>query len=144
MSAGTGVFHSEYNRHTDKPANVLQTWVYPNAKNLEPRYDQKAYDKSGRKNKFQLIVSPDGRDDSLWVNQNTFYNMADLDLGTALDYKFNSKDSGVYLFVIEGEVEIAGEVLNKRDAIAISSREDFKIKGNLDSQIILLEVPLSA
>ncbi len=143
MSAGTGVVHSEFNHHKEFSTNVLQTWIYPREKNLKPRYDQKNFSKQGRKNTFQLVVSPDGMRDSLWINQDAYYSLADLDKNKELSYELNKSGNGAYLFVISGSITINDEKLNSRDAIAMKSFNDFKIKANEDSEIILIEVPLA-
>src|SRR5690606_14488079 len=58
MSAGTGIEHSEYNHLKDQPLNLLQIWLFPKRKDVEPRYDQRAFDPADRVNKLQMLVSP--------------------------------------------------------------------------------------
>tara|TARA_B100001971_G_scaffold215190_1_gene259711 strand:- start:152633 stop:153436 length:804 start_codon:yes stop_codon:yes gene_type:complete len=141
MSAGTGVYHSEYNHSADEDVNMLQIWVLPKKKRIEPRYGQKKFIAQERKNKLQLVISPDGRDDSIEINQDAFFWLSDLDAGQSLDYQLKLKANGLYAFVIDGEIEIAGHKLNTRDALGIDEFEQVTIRANKDTQLLLIEVP---
>jgi len=143
MSAGSGVTHSEFNGSKTEPLTLFQIWIFPNAKGLKPRYDQKKFEEAGRKNNFQLLVSNDGRNDSLMINQDAFLSMIELEKGEIKNYKnFNSKN-GIYLIVVEGEITIEGEKLNKRDAIGISDTEDFNFETNSNCKLLFIEVPMN-
>lgn len=143
MSAGKGVEHSEYNHSDTDEANLLQIWVFPKERDIDPRYDQKKFNPELRKNKIHTIVTPDGKDDSIWINQNGFISLLDLDEGKAVDYKMNLEKNGVYIFVINGTVTIADEELKDRDAIGISEVESFEIKASSDAKLIFIEVPMN-
>lgn len=143
MSAGTGVFHSEYNHSRTEEVNLLQIWIFPEKRNVEPRYDQRLFDSAERNNKWQTLVSPMGKmDNGLKINQQGWILRSNLQTGNALDYMVHTKDHGVYLFVIDGSVTVEGQTLNKRDAIGISDIEKLKIEAIADSDILLLEVPM--
>jgi len=115
MSAGTGILHSEYNNSETEEINLLQSWIFPRAKGLEPRYDQKKFDRQDRKNKIHTVVGPEKDGDNLWLNQDVYYSLTDLDSGKTVEYSSKREGNGLYLFVIEGEIEIDGETLAKRD-----------------------------
>lgn len=142
MSAGTGVVHSEYNHSHQDYVNLLQIWVLPRDINLTPRYDQKEFSLSERNNKWQLVVSPDGRDNSLMVNQDTFFSLAEIEEGEQLDYLSPMAELGLYVFIIDGEVEIAGEKLGKRDALSIEGSEKIAIKAKKKSEVLVINVPV--
>lgn len=143
MSAGTGVFHSEYNHSRTEEVNLLQIWMFPQKRNVEPRYDQRLFNPAERVNKWQTLVSPmDKADDGLKINQQGWISRADLKNGAALDYSLHTKDHGVYLFVINGSITVDGKTLNTRDAIGISAIEAVNITATADSDILLLEVPM--
>jgi quercetin 2,3-dioxygenase len=145
MSAGSGVFHSEYNHHKDKSVNVLQTWIFPDRKNVEPRYDQRAFDESDRVNKLQTLVSPMDRDDAgLKIYQDAWIYRTTLDPGTTIEHKLHSNKHGVYVFVIEGAADIAGQSAKKRDAVGVSNSEYVKINANEKTDLIVFEVPMLA
>lgn len=143
MSAGKGVEHSEYNHSDTDEANLLQIWIFPKERDIEPRYDQKKFDPELRKNKIHTIVTPDGNDDSIWINQNGFISLLDLSEGNSVDYKMNLEKNGVYIFVINGTLTIADEELKVRDAIGISESESFKIKATSDAKMIFIEIPMN-
>src|ERR1700712_57051 len=102
MSAGTGIKHSEANASPTDLLNVLQLWVFPKLENITPRYDQRTFDEAGRKNNWQLTVSPDAADNALWINQDAVFALADIDAGNSIDYKIKFAGNGVYFFVIDG------------------------------------------
>lgn len=143
MSAGTGIRHSEFNDSQTEPVNLLQIWVFPKQRNIEPRYDQKRFDVSKRKNQFQTVVSPTKEGESMWINQDAFFSLADIDAGTTLNYQSKHAGNGIYLFVIEGAVEVDGKQLNKRDAISIYEFEKVDIKGIENAQILVIDVPMN-
>lgn len=143
MSAGSGVTHSEFNGSKTEPLTLFQIWIFPNAKGLKPRYDQKKFDAEKRKNNFQLLVSNDGRNDSLMINQDAFLSMIELEKGETKEYKNFIAKNGVYLIVIEGEILISGETLNKRDAIGITDIDKLTFETKSKCKLLFIEVPMN-
>ncbi|MDG6774004.1 pirin family protein [Thiomicrorhabdus sp. ZW0627] len=143
MSAGTGVSHSEYNDSDSEEVNFLQIWVMPKQLNIEPRYGQKAFDAHGRKNRFQLIVSPDEQDDSIWINQDAYFSLADIDEHQTLFYKKYQPKNGVFIFLLEGNVQIDLDELKPRDALAIPEDDNLEVRAHENSKILCIEVPLA-
>ncbi len=141
MSAGSGITHSEYNFSKDEEVNFLQIWIMPKELNIEPRYDQKAFSSSERKNKFQTVVAPN-MEDSLWINQDAWLSLADLDTNTSIIYEPKKERNGVYLFVLDGEATVDEQKLGKRDAIGISNENSFEILANSDAKLLLIDVPM--
>ena len=142
MSAGSGLTHSEFNNSETDDINLLQIWVFPKEHDIEPRYDQKVFDANERKNKFQTIVSPNKENGAMWINQDAYFSLADLDKGKALKYDVKHKGNGAYLFVIEGSVNAAGETLNKRDAIGAEETDSLEISALENSEILVIDVPM--
>ena len=144
MSAGTGIKHSEMNASQNDTAKTLQLWVFPDKEDVTPRYDQKSFDIENQINKFVTIVSPKDKNDgnALWVYQQTFFNLGIFEKDTSITYKVNIPENGVYLFLIEGEIEVDNQILKTRDAIGIIDFEQFEIKINSKSKILLIEVPM--
>lgn len=144
MSAGTGVYHSEYNASPKDNVNFLQIWVMPEKQNISPRYDQKSFNKSERVNQWQTVVSPlDGQDPGVKINQQAWFNLVDLDQGKTIDYKLHRPNHGVYFFVLEGEVQIADEKLDTRDALGVVDQASTTLKANKSTQLLAIEVPLA-
>ena len=141
MSAGTGLKHSEFNDSKIDAVNFLQLWIIPEIENITPYYNQKIFEALERKNKFQVLVSPKDKQvvGSLPINQQGYISMIDLDKGfeTAYDLK-----NGAYFFLIEGEVLIEDENLEKRDAIGVVEKKKVNIKANKSSKLLVIDVPM--
>ena len=145
MSAGSGVEHSEMNASQKDPAKTLQLWVFPDIENVTPRYDQKSFDIENQINTFVNIVSPNDTNDgnALWVYQKTYFYLAIFDSNMTTNYKVKIPKNGVYLFLIEGEIEVENQILKARDAMAITDFDEFEIKIIAKSKILLVEVPMN-
>lgn len=144
MSAGTGIQHSEFNHNKDKELKLLQIWVFPNKKNVTPRYGQMTLNVAERKNKLQQIVSPNENDEGMWIHQDAWFHMTDLDAGKTLSYDLKKKDNGVYCFVLEGDVTINGQDLNRRDGLGVKDIDQFDIVAKSNTSLLLMEVPMTA
>jgi redox-sensitive bicupin YhaK (pirin superfamily) len=144
MSAGTGIYHSERNKNIDRALRLLQIWVFPKVRDIEPRYDQRAFPIEERKNQFQTLISPLGTNDGgMSMNQDAWFSLTNLEAEKELTYMPKLSTNGVYAFIIEGEAEINGQILNRRDALGISETTEIKIKARTDSEILLIDVPMS-
>lgn len=143
MSAGTGITHSEYNRNKDKPVKFLQIWVFPNKKNVKPRYDQITLNLNDRHNRFQQIVSPNAGENGVWIHQDAWFNLGRFDKGVSSEYKIKKPEDGVYAFVIKGDVTIDGKPLNERDGLGIWDTDKISVKADSqDAEVLLMEVPM--
>lgn len=143
MSAGTGIFHSEYNASETEQINLLQIWIYPNKKNVKPDYDQKYFKANEAINKWQFLVSnvENPVDGSLTIHQNASIARAIINQNEEINYKLQENSYGSYIFVISGEIEIDGEIYSNRDAIGITNVDEVNIKAKKDSYILNIEVP---
>ena len=142
MSAGTGVLHSEYNPNEDKSSEFLQIWLFPKERNVEPRYDQITLNELAKKNEFYQVLSPNADDEGVWIHQNAWFHLGNFDSGAETGYQLKDAKNGVYAFVIEGEVEINGEKLSRRDGMGLWDSEDFALKANKESKVLIMEVPM--
>ena len=143
MSAGTGVFHSEYNHNDDRDVKFLQIWLFPNHKNVEPRYDQISIREVARENEFYQILSPNANDQGVWIHQDAWFSMADMEAGKETSYKMKNEKNGAYIFVLEGEVEVNGQELEKRDGFGIWDTDQIEVKTSEDAKLLLMDVPMS-
>lgn len=144
MSAGTGIQHAEKNKHKDKEVKFFQIWVFPNKKNVEPRYDQQTFSENDKYNKLLTVVSPLGTNDGgVQVHQDAWFSLGKLDQGFSTTYEVKKKTNGVYAFVIEGDVTINGQSLNKRDGLGITETDKLEIVAGNKAEILLMEVPMS-
>lgn len=145
MSAGSGITHSEYNSNQDKPVNFFQIWVFPDKKNVEPRYDQRAFDFIHNRNQLVQVVGPkdDAENKGLWIHQNAWFSIGTFDKGVDIDYKIKKQGNGLFAMVVEGEFTVGGQKLNHRDAIGLSEISDVNITADTDNaRILLIDVPM--
>ena len=142
MSAGTGVHHSEYNKNADQAVKVLQLWVFPKKQNVTPRYDQMSVRDLKKPNDFYQVLSPNSEDAGMWVHQDTWFHLGEFDIEKSLDYTIKKPGNGVYVFVIEGSLNVEGESLKKRDAIGIWDTETIRFTVQPQSKVLLVEVPM--
>ncbi|RME98849.1 MAG: pirin family protein [Bacteroidetes bacterium] len=142
MSAGTGVFHSEYNKNSDQEVRFLQIWVYPREKGVRPRYDQITLPEGGTNNKLQQILSPNKEDEGVWIHQDAWFYLGDLEPAFQTTYKLNRAGNGVYAFVLDGEVKIAGQELGKRDGFGVWDTDQLEIEATKNARLLLMEVPM--
>ncbi len=142
MSAGTGIFHSEYNKNADQKVNFLQIWVFPKQRNIKPNYDQKTFRPEDRVNKMQLIVSPEKSGESVWINQDAWFYLGNLKKGFKGDQILNQHGNGFYAFVLDGSVTVNGQHLNRRDGFGVWDTEKITIDAVEDSELLIMEVPM--
>lgn len=142
MSAGTGMEHSEFNNSKTDPVKFLQIWIVPNKQNVEPRYDQQSIDFKAAKNNFLQILSPDPDDAGVWIHQGAWFHFADFDAGYARQYMMKKPDQGLYIFVLNGELDVEGQKLHSRDGLGIAGAHDVKIKADTNAEFLLMEVPV--
>jgi redox-sensitive bicupin YhaK (pirin superfamily) len=143
MSAGTGIQHSEYNKNSDKLTKFLQIWVFPNKRNVEPRYDQITLKEEDRTNKLQQILSPSADDDGVWIHQDAWFHLGKFDKDFSADYSVKRTGNGVYAFILSGDVTINGQALNNRDGLGIWDVETLTIKADSNAEFLLMDVPMT-
>lgn len=142
MSAGTGIRHSEYNHSKEDEVRFLQIWVFPKERNIEPRYEQKTFRPEDRENQLQVVVSPE-HEEAVWINQDAYFSLGRFGSGKKARYDWQKPGHGVYLFVLEGEVEAAGEILGRRDAVGVWDEDQLDIEIRSDAEFLLIEVPMN-
>lgn len=144
MSAGSGIYHSEYNRNQDRLTKFLQIWVYPNKRNVVPRYDQITLDKTDRINKLQQILSPNPEDEGVWIHQDAWFHLGSFDLEKTAVYNLKKTGNGIYAFVLKGRFEIGNIALEERDGLGIWDTASVNIRSlSEEAEILLMEVPMS-
>jgi len=143
MSAGTGIKHSEYNKNDDRPVKFLQIWIFPNKRGVTPRYDQITLNIEDRKNRFQQILSPSSEDEGVWIHQNAWFHISDLEKGKSLDYELKSPENGLYVYVLDGDVIVDGHALSTRDGLGIWDTNKVSFTAESKTSLLLMEVPMN-
>jgi redox-sensitive bicupin YhaK (pirin superfamily) len=142
MSAGTGISHSEYNASETEPVNFLQIWVLPKQRDIEPRYHEQVFPAADRENCFQVVVAPRSEGEAMWINQGAWFSLGNFSAGHRATYRLNAAGNGIYIFVLEGTVHVAGESLVRRDGLGITESDEIEIAATTDCQLLVIEVPL--
>ena len=143
MSAGKGITHSEKNKNHDAEVKFLQIWVIPNTQNVEPRYDQIKISDLLQPNTFTQILSPDEKDQGVWIHQNAWFYLGEFDQNITKSYTLKDSTNGLYVFVLEGGATINEHQLEKRDGMGIWDVEKFNITTSPNSKLLLMEVPMN-
>ncbi len=141
MTAGTGIFHSEYNSLPDTKLKLFQIWVFPSKHNLTPRYDQKYFSPEERKNSWQQIVAPKANG-ALLINQNAYFSRVTLDAESKIEYNLKDNNNGIYLLLVEGKGNVNDIELERRDGIGIWETENIQFSAKEKSELLLMEIPM--
>jgi redox-sensitive bicupin YhaK (pirin superfamily) len=143
MSAGSGITHSENNRNADQLTRFLQIWVFPNKRNVAPRYDQLTLNPTERRNRLQQVLSPDPHDDGVWIHQDAWFHLGSFDAGKNAAYDLKRKGNGVYVFMLEGSAVVNDQVLERRDGLGIWDVDRLELTaGNNGAEVLMMEVPM--
>ena len=142
MSAGTGITHSEFNKNHNKAVKFLQIWVFPNKRNVTPRYDQLTLKKEERLNKLQQIVSPSPNDAGVWIHQNAWFYLSTLEQAKQVTHKLHTLENGAYIFVLSGQIKVNNQVLNTRDGYGIWNTDTLSFEATETAEFLVMEVPM--
>jgi len=144
MSAGTGVSHSEHNKNKNELVKFLQIWVIPNKKDVVPRYDQISIKNIETKNSFYQILSPNEDDNGVWIHQDAWFHLGDYESNKTDSYSIKKEGNGVYIFVLEGDIVVNDQNLNKRDGYGIWETDSFTLHSNSTAKVLVMEVPMNS
>lgn len=141
MSAGTGVVHSEFNASKQEQLELLQIWILPERDGLPPRYNEQRFGPP-EAGQWQLLVSPDQEAGSLGIFQQAWFSRTHVETEQELQYVRRGRDTGVYVFIISGAAQVAGEDLGRRDAVGITDAESFSVQTGQATDVLVIEVPM--
>ncbi len=142
LSAGTGISHSEQNRNRDRAVKFLQIWVFPKKQDVTPRYDQISIGDLEKKNELYQVLSPNPDDDGVWIHQDAWFFMGNLEAGISREYNIHKPGNGIYIFVLEGDVTVDGQTLNRRDGYGVWDVNGIQIKADTNAHVLVMEVPM--
>jgi redox-sensitive bicupin YhaK (pirin superfamily) len=141
MSAGTGVQHSEMNNSSSEEARFLQIWIIPDKRNVTPRYDQINIP-THTNNEWNQVLSPNDNDDGVWIHQKAWFSIGDFNPGVQSTYQLNEPSNGVYIFVLDGELQVNENVLQTRDGMGVWETDKLLFNFTKATKVLLMEVPL--
>jgi redox-sensitive bicupin YhaK (pirin superfamily) len=139
MSAGTGVFHSEFNPSKAEPVHLLQIWIMPDKKGHTPGYGEKSFSRADRTNRLQLVASRDGADGSMKIHQDARMYATVLEKGQSVKHPLNA-DRHAWLHVARGAVRLNGEALTAGDGVAVSDERELAITSDAESELLLFDL----
>ncbi len=139
MTAGRGIRHSEMNASPTESANLIQIWIEPAERDVEPAYAQRSFPMSDRRNRWQIVVSPDGREESLAIRQDAILRIAELDEDRRIDVTLNAERFG-YLHLAYGAVRIGRDTLRSGDAITWADSRGIVIEAIEESQLLFFDL----
>lgn len=143
LSAGSGIMHRESNASKKEFVKLLQIWIYPNKRNVRPRYQQMKLQEEEMKNKMLQVLSPDSSDNALTIYQDTWFYLGSFTRELTFGYQLKKTGNGIYIFIIIGSATVNGEVLEKRDGYGIWDIERLWITVSPNTEILLMEVPMT-
>jgi redox-sensitive bicupin YhaK (pirin superfamily) len=139
MTAGTGILHSEHNLSTDEVLHLLQIWIFPEKKGLEPGYEQKQFPVTQREGKWQLLASQDARDGSLLIYQDVNLYATYLSRGEAISY-FLAPNRHAWLQVTKGKLSLNGRSLEAGDGVGVSNESELHLQAAVDAEVLLFDL----
>jgi hypothetical protein len=140
MSAGTGVTHSEYNPSDTEPVHLLQIWILPAERHLQPSYEQMTFPESERLGRLRLVASPDGRDGSVRIHQDATLHAAMLRRGEKARHRL-APGRKAYVHVARGEATVQGMPLRGGDGARIAEENEVRLEGLRDADVLLFDLP---
>lgn len=139
MSAGTGIRHSEYNPSSTESVHLLQIWILPDRKGLEPSYEQNRYAEEERRGQFRLIGSRDGREGSVTIHQDVNLYATLLDRGEEVVYQI-PPNRHAWIQVARGSLMLNDQRLAEGDGVACSEVETLKLVGEQSAEVLLFDL----
>ncbi len=139
MSAGTGVLHSEFNHSPSEKVHLLQIWILPERRGLQPSYEQKNFPAEEKLNRFRVIASHDGRDGSVTIHQDAQLSAAMVEEGKTVSYELG-EGRYAWLQVAHGEITLNGKALKAGDGAAVEKENQIEITGREQSEILLFDL----
>lgn len=142
MSAGTGVVHSEKNHLADEETHFLQIWIQPKTMGIKPGYGQKDFSEALAREPSVLVVSPDGRDGSIAINQDAEIHISRLKAHDTLRFALRS-GRRAWVQMVKGSVVLQGAELKAGDGIAVTDVTTLELVGKADADLLLFDLPVS-
>jgi redox-sensitive bicupin YhaK (pirin superfamily) len=137
MSAGTGVLHSEFNHSPSEEVHLLQIWILPERKGIEPSYEQKEFGRESKLNRLRLVASPDGAEGSVTIQQDARLYASILEEGKSVRHELG-EGRYAWLQVVRGEVSLNGTTLKGGDGAAVEHEAALEIIARSPNSEFLL------
>ncbi|WP_171052554.1 pirin family protein [Ruegeria sediminis] len=141
ITAGTGIVHNEMNASTTEPMRAMQIWFEPRAKGLAPAYSRKALEAAEYTDRLQLVLSSDGTDGSLIVEQDVRLSYGQFSEVMSLTYRPSAHGRSLYVFMVEGAAEVADQALGQGDALGVTDAGDLLLNAKPGAELLIFDLP---
>jgi redox-sensitive bicupin YhaK (pirin superfamily) len=140
MSAGTGVYHSEANHSRSTPVHFLQIWIRPDRVGVPPGYEQKHFAPGEKRGRLRLVVSGDGAQGSVRINQDArmYAGLFDGAEHAALEI---ARLRRAYVHVIRGTISANGVQLAEGDALKLEDTAMLELADGIDAEVLVFDLP---
>ncbi len=139
MTAGTGVQHSEFNGSQEQELHLLQIWIYPEKKGLEPGYEQTRFAREDKLNRLRLVGSRDGRDGSVTIHQDVNLYASVLETGNEVTLELQ-QDRKVFVQIVAGEIVVNGRTLSAGDGAQIEGEESLQLSAVNEAEFLVFDM----
>ena len=139
MTAGTGIRHSEFNPSDTRPVHLLQIWLFPEQRGLQPGYEQKSFPASEEANRLRLVASRDGRDGSVTIHQDADLFVGRLSPGAAVRHEFRPGRFG-WVQVATGALTLNGQRLEAGDGAAVEDEAAVELIGAEEGEVLVFDM----
>ena len=140
MSAGKGVMHSEFNHEKDRETHLLQIWIEPNVRGIEPGYEEKHFDAADKRGRLRLVASPDGRDGSVLIHQDARVYVGQFD-GEETAVMPVATGRRVYVHIARGTLVVNGEMLKAGDALKMIGEPEVDLAQGQQAEVLVFDLP---
>ncbi|MDR1745541.1 MAG: pirin family protein [Planctomycetota bacterium] len=139
MSAGTGIYHSEFNASDAELLRFLQIWIVPDRMGVEPRYHQKHFRKEDKRGKFLLVISPDGEEGTLPIYQDAKVYAGLFDGDESADFALRP-DRYAYVHMARGTITLNGTRLKEGDGVRVRKETSLKFEQGEGAEVLLFDL----
>ena len=139
MTAGTGVLHSEFNHSQEEELHLLQIWIFPEQKNLEPGYEQTTFPREKKLNRLCLVGSRDGREGSVTIHQDVDLYASVLEAGQSVSLD-DTADRRIFVQVVSGDIDVNGQQLSAGDGAQIRDADAVAIEAQSEAEFLLFNL----
>ncbi|MFO0586472.1 MAG: pirin family protein [Polyangiaceae bacterium] len=139
MSAGTGVRHSEFNASKEEMLHLLQIWMLPSKRGIQPSYEQKTFGPEEKQGRLRVVASPDGRDGSVTIHTDVVLYAGLFAEGESAELLL-AKGRHAWVHVAKGMLRVNGRDLGAGDGMALSEEEAVKIEGTSQAEVLVFDL----
>ncbi len=141
ITAGTGIVHNELNNSDSEEMHALQIWFTPREKNLKPGFSRKHISSGNYEDRVTCVLSPDGADGSLLIQQDVYLNYGNFRNPSELHFKPRLKGNHAFFYVIDGQMSVLGQTLTKGDGFGIRDSEEARLDISRGCEFLAFDVP---